>query len=65
VEGRTAAALYKPQAALPFAYKALRLLKDLQQKSRSYVAKTAYNPPPLKDGKTFKRRTGQDHSTHK
>jgi hypothetical protein len=43
--------LYKPQAALPFAYKALRLLKDLQQKSRSYVAKTAYNPPPLKDEK--------------
>jgi hypothetical protein len=40
--------LYKPQAALPFAYKALRLLKDLQQKSRSYVAKTAYNPTPLK-----------------
>ncbi|MBK0377695.1 DUF4175 family protein [Mucilaginibacter segetis] len=40
--------LYKPQAALPFAYKALRLLKDLQQKSRSYVAKTSYNPPPLK-----------------
>jgi hypothetical protein len=40
--------LYKPQAALPFAYKALRLLKDLQQKSRSYVAKTAYNPAPLK-----------------
>ncbi|RYU86835.1 hypothetical protein EWM62_16925 [Mucilaginibacter terrigena] len=40
--------LYKPQAALPFAYKALRLLKDLQQKSRSYVAKTAYQPTPLK-----------------
>ena len=40
--------LYKPQDALPFAYKALRLLKDLQQKSRSYVAKTAYNPSPLK-----------------
>ena len=40
--------LYKPQSALPFAYKALRLLKDLQQKSRSYVAKTSYNPPPLK-----------------
>lgn len=43
--------LYKPQAALPFAYKALRLLKDLQQKSRSFVAKTAYNPPPLKPEK--------------
>jgi hypothetical protein len=40
--------LYKPQAALPFAYKALRLLKDLQQKSRAFVAKTAYNPPPFK-----------------
>jgi hypothetical protein len=40
--------LYSPQAALPFAYKALRLLKDLQQKSRMYVAKTAYNPAPLK-----------------
>jgi len=43
--------LYKPQAALPFAYKALRLLKDLQQKSRAFVAKTAYNPPPLKQEK--------------
>jgi hypothetical protein len=40
--------LYKPQDALPFAYKALRLLKDLQQKSRAYVAKTAYNPASLK-----------------
>jgi len=40
--------LYKPVDALPFAYKALRLLKDLQQKSRSFVAKTAYNPAPLK-----------------
>jgi hypothetical protein len=40
--------LYKPQDALPFEYKALRLLKDLQQKSRVYVAKTSYNPPALK-----------------
>ena len=40
--------LYKPQDALPFEYKALRLLKDLQQKSRAYVAKTSYNVPPLK-----------------
>ena len=43
--------LYKPQEALPFEYKALRLLKDLQQKSRSFVAKTSYNPPPLKPEK--------------
>ena len=47
--------LYKPEAALPFEYKALRLLKDLQQKSRVYVAKTAYNPAPLK---IEKRLTG-------
>jgi len=40
--------LNKPADALPFEYKALRLLKDLQQKSRSYVAKTAFNPTPLK-----------------
>jgi hypothetical protein len=40
--------LYKPQEALPYEYKALRLLKDLQQKSRAYVAKTTYNPTPLK-----------------
>ncbi|MDB4918039.1 DUF4175 family protein [Mucilaginibacter sp.] len=40
--------MYKPNEALPFEYKALRLLKDLQQKSRSYVAKTGYNPPPIK-----------------
>ena len=43
--------LYKPQEALPFEYKALRLLKDLQQKSRSFVAKTSYNPPPIKPDK--------------
>ncbi|MBV8391436.1 MAG: hypothetical protein JO080_16640, partial [Mucilaginibacter sp.] len=47
--------LYKPEAALPFEFKALRLLKDLQQKSRAYVAKTAYNPAPLK---MEKRLTG-------
>ncbi|HYK77322.1 MAG TPA: DUF4175 family protein [Daejeonella sp.] len=42
---------YKPAEALPYEYKALRLLKDLQQKSRAYVAKTAFNPPPLKPEK--------------
>ena len=47
--------MYKPEAALPFEYKALRLLKDLQQKSRAYVAKTSYNPPPIKQEK---RMTG-------
>ena len=39
---------YKPQEALPFEYKALRLLKDLQQKSRAYVAKTTIKTVKLK-----------------
>lgn len=39
---------YKPQEALPFEYKALRLLKDLQQKSRVYVAKTTLKTTKLK-----------------
>ncbi|NML38217.1 DUF4175 family protein [Chitinophaga sp. G-6-1-13] len=43
--------LYKPQEALPFAYKALRLLKDLQQQSRVYVAKTGLKTTPLKPEK--------------
>jgi len=47
--------IYKPQEALPFEYKALRLLKDLQQKSRAYVAKTTYKTSPLK---MEKRLTG-------
>lgn len=51
--------LYKPTEALPFEYKALRLLKDLQQKSRSYVAKTAYNPPALKMEKRLSGELGK------
>jgi hypothetical protein len=39
---------YKPQEALPYEYKALRLLKDLQQKSRAYVAKTTVKASQLK-----------------
>lgn len=42
---------YKPQEALPFEYKALRLLKDLQQKSRAYVAKTTIKTIQLKPEK--------------
>ena len=41
----------KPQNALPFEYKALKLLKDLQQKSRVYVAKTGVKTTPLKPEK--------------
>ncbi len=47
---------YKPQEALPFAYKALRMLKDMQQKSRAYVAKSSAKIAPLKP--VEKRLTG-------
>lgn len=39
---------FKLKEALPYEYKALRLLKDLQQKSRVYVAKTSIKTPKLK-----------------
>lgn len=42
---------HQPQEALPYAYKALRLLKDLQQKSRVYVGKSATKTTPLDRGK--------------
>lgn len=42
---------YQPRAALPFAYKALRLLKDLQQQSRAFVAKTGVRVTPLNPAK--------------
>ena len=47
---------FKPQEALPYEYKALRLLKDLQQKSRAYVAKTGVRVTPLDPNK---RLTGK------
>ncbi|HEY0271617.1 MAG TPA: DUF4175 family protein [Chitinophaga sp.] len=47
---------YKPAEALPYAYKALRMLKDLQQQSRAYVAKTGVKLTPLKPEK---RLTGE------
>jgi hypothetical protein len=49
--------LYKPAEALQFAYNALRLLKDLQQKSRVYVAKTSSKTTPLQPKE--KRLTGE------
>jgi len=39
---------------LPYEYKALRLLKDLQQKSRAYVAKTGVKLAPLDTAKRLK-----------
>ncbi|HMF69971.1 MAG TPA: hypothetical protein VK616_00775, partial [Flavitalea sp.] len=48
---------YDAAGALPFEYKALRLLKELQQKSREYVAKTNTKTTPLKPSE--KRLTGE------
>ena len=39
---------HQPRASLPFEYKALRLLKEVQQSSRAYVKKTGFDPPPIK-----------------
>lgn len=40
--------LFEPQKSLPYQYKALELLKMVQQKSRVYIKRTGYDPPPLK-----------------
>src|SRR6202000_3055378 len=47
---------YKPREALPYCYKALRLLKYLQQQSRAFVAKTGVRVMPLNPDK---RLTGE------
>lgn len=36
-----------PDAALPFAYKALGFIKQVQQASRIYLARTGIEPPPI------------------
>jgi hypothetical protein len=41
----------KPRDALPFEYRALRLLKDLQQSTRAFVAKTGIKTVPLDPAK--------------
>ncbi|MHA6246300.1 DUF4175 family protein [Pontibacter sp. CAU 1760] len=40
---------HQPKEALPFEYKALRMLKEVQQSQRAYVAKTGFEAPPLKE----------------
>lgn len=49
--------LFEPEKSLPFQYKALELLKTVQQKSRVYVKRTGYDPPPIKESE--KRLTGE------
>jgi hypothetical protein len=40
---------HRPKEALPYEYKALRMLKEVQQSTRAYVAKTGFEAPPLKE----------------
>jgi hypothetical protein len=42
--------LYEPEKALPYENKALELLKEVQHKARTFIAKTSYDPPPIKVG---------------
>lgn len=49
--------IYEPEKALPFEHKALEYLKTAQQKARTYVKKSGYDPPPIKEKE--KRLTGE------
>ncbi|AKD56270.1 hypothetical protein [Spirosoma radiotolerans] len=49
--------LYEPEKALPFEQEALKYLKMSQQKARSYVKKTGFDPPQTKEKET--RLTGE------
>ena len=42
---------YDPQAALPYEYRALELLKQVQQSARAYVRRTGFEPAPLEPDK--------------
>ncbi len=39
--------LFEPKKALPYEYQALKLLKSVQQRSRLYVKRIGFEPPPL------------------
>ncbi len=47
---------YRPKLALPYEYRALELIKDVQRASRIYVERMGFEPPPLEPDK--RRLTG-------
>ena len=49
--------MYEPEKAIPYEKKALELLKSAQQKARTFVKKTSFDPPPIKEKE--KRMTGE------
>ncbi len=40
---------FQPEASLPYQYRALKLIKEIQQKSRVYVERIGFEPPPLEE----------------
>jgi hypothetical protein len=48
--------LSRPHTALPHEYRALRLIKEVQQANRIYVRRAGFEPPPLDEEK---RMTGE------
>ncbi len=43
--------LFDPAKSLPYQYKALNLLKEISNDNRIYVARSGFDPPPLKEEK--------------
>ena len=64
---------HRPEAALPYEYRALKLLKEVQQHSRVYVQRVGFEPTPIKVDekrlsgdltKIFHRRAQKDFSAN-
>lgn len=43
--------LYKPEASLPYQYKALKYLQEIKNSARIYVHRIGFDPPPIKEDK--------------
>jgi hypothetical protein len=52
----------RPKEALPYEYKALEIIKDVQQATRIYVERVGFEPPPLRPAE--KRLTGELEAAH-
>ncbi len=64
---------HRPETALPYEYRALKLLKEVQQHSRVYVQRVGFEPTPIKVDekrlrgdltKIFHRRAQKDFSAN-
>ncbi len=43
---------FRPKESLPFQYRALKIIKLIQQKSRLYVQRIGFDPPPIDENAT-------------